>query len=90
MARIATNSQGVAPLTDQQPLPSLPLSGATSSSRSNQKQHTLRQRALKTLDYQSRGLITMQKTISITVKGAAKEIKESLYKELLSMIQPLI
>jgi len=31
----------------------------------------------------------MQKTISIIVKGAAKEIKESLYKELLSMLQPL-
>lgn len=85
MAGIATNSQGVAPLTGQQHLSPLP-SSSTSPSPRSQKQRTLRPRALKTLDNPSRSFITIQKA----VKGATKEIKNSLYKELLSTLQPII
>ena len=97
MAGTALNLQGVATLIGQQPLPT-DSSPSPFPSTSNHKKHKLRSRALKALEPSLKNLTTMQKTISLAVKEAVKEIEESvhkellstLHKELLSTLQPLI
>jgi hypothetical protein len=96
MAGTAPNLQGVATLFGQQPLLTIATIATSDSSpspfpsTSNKKQHKLRSRALKALEASPKNLTAMQKTILLAAKGAAEEIKESIYKELLSTIQPLI
>ena len=101
MAGIATNSKGLASLPGQKPLPDttstesslFPTISSTPPSMSSptisRQQRMKRPRVPKNTS-PAVSLATMQEKISIMVKNAIQEVKESIVTEMISFIQPLI